>query len=323
MSFQWPYALLALAAVPIVLAARYALHRRRTRYAVRFTNLEVLAGVAEETTSRRAWIAPALFLLALVSAGVALARPEVTRSVPDERATIVLVVDSSGSMSADDVQPTRLTAAQNAVRAFLDTLPKRPRVGLITFSSVPVVAAAPTHDRRLVRSALGFFVPGGGTSIGDAIVRAIEVAREGVGPVRDDAPGAAPAAIVLLSDGAQRRGIVQPLDSAQRARRAGIPIYTVALGTPGGVVMFTRDGFSQLVPVPPDPETLRQMAATSRGKFYEVTDAKRLSDVYRGLGSRLGRKRTKEETTFLLAAAAAALLLASAAASAAWSQRIP
>jgi Ca-activated chloride channel homolog len=323
MSLEWPIGLVALAAIPVAILVLRVLARRRARYAVRFTNLEVLESVLDRRTRWRTPIPPALFLLALAAIAFALARPTVTRAVPDERATIVLVIDTSGSMLAKDVRPTRLAAAQIAVRSFLGKVPDRVRVALVSFSSVPQVVAPATHDHNLVRASLDFLYPGGGTAIGDAIERAIEVARTGVGVSGDIKLERIPAAIVLLSDGAQRSGTLTPLRGAQLAREARIPIYTVALGTPEGVIVFDRGGFQRAVPVPPDPETLRQVAATSRGIAYETANPEELASIYRDLGSRLGRKKQPEEVTFAVVAGAAALLLASAGLSVLWAPKLP
>lgn len=322
MSLDWPLGLLALLAVPLAVLTLQGLARRRARYAVQFTNLEVLESVIDRKARWRSQIPGVLFLVALVAVAVAIARPNVTRAVPDERATIVLVVDSSGSMLARDVRPTRLGAAQEAVRQFLEKVPGRVKVALVSFSSVPQVVAPATHDHELVRSSLEFLYPGGGTAIGDAIERAIEVARRGVG-VPANSKEKIPAAIILLSDGAQRSGRLSPLGAAQLARDAGIRVYTVALGTPNGVVLFDQSGIQRAVPVPPDPETLRQVAATSRGIAYATGDPEELQTIYRDLGSKLGRKKEPQEVTFAFVAGAAALLLASAGLSVFWGPKLP
>jgi Ca-activated chloride channel family protein len=129
--------------------------------------------------------------------------------------------------------------------------------------------------------------------------------------------------MILLSDGAQRDGTLQPLEAAQKAREAGIRIYTVALGTPDGVVKFDRGGFTRIVPVPPEPIILRDIARTTRGNAYTAENAEELSGVYRSLGSRLGRKKQPEEVTYAFAGVAALLLLASTALSALWAPKIP
>ena len=327
MSFQWPLLLLTLLLLPLVLGLFLALERRRARYAVRFTNLEVLAEVVSRSGRWRRYLPAALFLLALAAALTALARPHARVMSARENASIVLAIDSSGSMFADDVAPTRLGAAQEAVRRFLRKLPKKFRVGLVTFSSEPQVVATLTNDRHLVLEGLNYLYPGRGTAIGDALARSVQVTRQGERSA-DDAPTAGdpaearrspPRAIVLLSDGFQTRGVLSPLQGAQRAKAARIPVYTVALGTPNGVINFGP--FTR--PVPPDPETLRQIAQTTGGRFWAAGSAARLNAVYDKLGSSIGRVPTRREVTYLVLAAAAALLVAAWALSARWAQRLP
>ncbi|MDX6619837.1 MAG: Ca-activated chloride channel, partial [Gaiellales bacterium] len=176
MRLVWPLALFALLFVPLAVAAYLALERRRARYAIHYTNIEVLAAVAATTRRWRALLPPVLILLALTCATAALARPQIRRSVASEQASIALVVDMSGSMSAEDVKPTRLGAAQEAVRRFLARIPAKYRVGLVTFSSEPYVAAPLTYDRRLVLQGLVFGSSfGQGTAIGDALARSVEL----------------------------------------------------------------------------------------------------------------------------------------------------
>ena len=327
MSFLWPLALLALLAVPLVLVAHLLLQRRRAKYAVRFTNVDVLASVLERGDRWRRWIAPALFLLALTCVGVALARPQVTRTVKRVRALVVLVIDSSGSMRARDVKPTRFEAAGSAVRTFLRKVPARYEVALVGFSEEPQVVASPTLDRQLVREGLFYLYPGRGTAIGDALATATDLGRAAFPPDEEgtaEAKGdAAPVAIVFLSDGMQMGGQLLPLEGARLARRAGIPVYTIALGTANGVVTFNRGYGPVEIPVPPDPVTLRQIARVTGGRFYEAFDAEQLSGIYSELGSRIGRTRAKEEVTFAFAGGAAFLLLVSGALSALRAQRLP
>jgi Ca-activated chloride channel family protein len=328
---EWPLALLALLLVPLAVAAYLLLERRRARYAIHYTNIEVLAAVAAGGRNWRFVLPPALALVALVCALAALARPEVRTSVASEQASIALTIDVSGSMSADDVKPTRLGAAQEAVRRFLDGLPGKYRVGLITFSSEPYVAAPLTHDRKLVLEGLllGDASFGQGTAIGDALARSVEllkpVAAEGEAVT---AAGSAPpppdpnrplSAILLLSDGAQTRGTLAPLQGAARAKSYGIPVYTVALGTPDGVL--NRGGFSR--PVPPDPATLRQIAQVTGGEFFATQSEARLNAVYEDLASRLGHTTEWRELSFALVGLAALFALAAGALSLVWTQRLP
>jgi Ca-activated chloride channel family protein len=181
-TFQSPWLLLTLLALPAAYLVFRLAERRRMRYAVRFTNLEVLAGVVGRRSWRR-FVAPALLGLAVASLLVALARPDWKRMIPSERATVILVIDASGSMQARDVKPTRLEAAQDAVRTFLKKAPKQVRVGLVVFAGEPQVAAPPTTDRALVLQAvdeIGFFPGFGGTAIGDALGEAVQLGLQAI-----------------------------------------------------------------------------------------------------------------------------------------------
>ncbi len=333
MRLAWPPALLALLIVPLAVVGYIVLERRRARYAIHYTNIEVLAGVVTASAVRRwrALVPPVLILLALTCAAAALARPELQISVASEQASIALVVDMSGSMSAEDVKPTRLAAAQEAVRRFLAKVPEKYRVGLVTFASEPYVAAPLTHDRNLVLQGLVYGSTfGRGTAIGDALARSVELlepqanGEAGTGgavapPPLPRTPDAPLAAILLLSDGAQTRGTLAPLAGARRAKSYGIPVYTVALGTPNGVLSI--GGFER--PVPPDPTTLRQIARTTGGEFFATQSEARLNAVYEDLASRLGNKQEWRELSFALVGAAALLALAATGLSLLWVQRLP
>lgn len=330
MRFDWPLMLLALLVVPLALFAYLAIERRRARYAVHFTNIEVLATVTAGVPRWRRFLPLALAAVALTCALGAMARPEIELAVASEQASIALTVDVSGSMQAEDVKPTRLAAAQEAIRRFLDELPAKYRVGLVTFSGEPFVAAGLTHDRELVLEALRLGSSfGRGTAIGDALARSVELLQ----PVVGDGGGVPPAgsatvpdepdgplsAILLLSDGAQTQGILEPLQGAERAKSYGIPVYAVALGTPEGVI--SRRGFDR--PVPPDPITLRQIAETTGGEFFEIQDDVRLNAVYEDLASRLGQTQEWREMSFALLGLAALFALGGGALSLFWTQRLP
>ncbi len=338
MRFERPLLLLTLLALAAAVAlVWWLLRRRRMRYAVKYTNLEVLAGVAGESAWRR-FVPPALFIASLAALGVALARPHVDRLVPKEKAMVILVIDSSRSMQARDVEPTRLAAAQEAARRFLDRVPGKLRVGLVVFAGEAQVAAPPTTDHDVVEQSLdelGEFQIFGGTAIGDALAAAVELAQQSLAEEEDTiALRAAPAdekglaAILFLSDGAQTRGTLAPFEGADRAKAAGFPVYTVALGTPEGVIRG-RFGFGpgfgddRIIPVPPDPETLRDIADTTGGKFTEARSADVLEQTYEKLGSSLGREPGESEITFAFLAAAGGLLLAAGVLSALWSPRFP
>jgi Ca-activated chloride channel family protein len=324
-SFQSPLFLLALFAVPLLLGFALWIDRRRARFPVAYTNIDVLASVMETRSSFRRWVPLVLFLLALTFATGALARPRTHLSVPEDNATVVLVVDVSGSMRADDVEPTRLDAAISAMRTFLDKLPKRFKVGLVAFSSESEVLSPPTRDRQAIRDALGYLQPEAGTAIGDGLEAAVNQAKRSLAldGVQRKPNQPIPAAIVLLSDGAQNRGRLQPLQAAEHARQAKIKVYTVSLGTPDGVVSFGFGLFVNSIPVPPDPPTMRAIARATGGKSYTAQTSSKLSSVYKSLGSSIGRRTELREITSWFVAIAAVLLIASLATARAWEGRVP
>ena len=337
MSFAHPLLLLALLALPLGVGIYLFAERRRMRYAVAFTNLEVLAQVAGRRPWRR-FVPPAILLLALAALCIAVARPRVDTLVASQRATVILVIDVSGSMESTDVKPTRLAAAQAAVRTFLARAPKHLRVGLIIFAGEPQVAAPVTTDHGLVLQSLdqiGFFDGFGGTAIGDALAEAVALGQQAVPESKPPASGTTIAyripvavkhslvSILFLSDGAQTRGVLSPAEGAQKAKDAGYPVYTVALGTPNGVLNRNFGPFRRTIPVPPDPATLRAIAQTTGGSFVEARTAGTLQSAYKRLGSSLGRDPGRTEVTYAFLAAAAALLVAAGLLSALWSPRLP
>jgi len=306
-NFGSPAVLLALFAIPAIIGIYALAQRRRRRYAVRFTAVPVLAGVlAAGSVSRwRRHLPAALLLAALAALLVALAKPQTTVAVPVEKASVMLVTDQSGSMRADDVAPSRLAAAQQAARDFLGKVPKELQVGAVSFSDVPQSVSPPTTDREDVRSLIDGLNADGGTAAGDALQSALDALDDaGVG-----GKGRPPAAIILLSDGATTTGS-DPVEVAREAGKRDIPIYTVALGTPDGTV---PGGFGGSIPVPPDPETLREISKASGGTAYTANDADQLSGVYENLGSRLGTKQEEREITAVFAGGGLILLVGAAA----------
>lgn len=320
MSFQWPLALVGLAAVPLLAALYVARERRRIEFASRFTTPSLLPNLVSAAPSWRRHLPLAVLLLALTAMVVGVARPHATLSVKREEATVILVIDTSLSMGADDVKPTRLGAARTAARAFLDQIPSKYRIAIVGFAGRSYVALPPTDDRELAASALRALHTAEGTSLGDAVALATRLARrertrDGVIP---------PAAIVVISDGAQLSGHTTPAAAAQRAKTNHIPIYTVGLGTPDGVITVPlANGFQEQLRVPANPETLRTLSLVTGGRFFRAPSAARLRQVYERLGSRLGSRRESREITNLFAGGSAALLLFGGALSAFWFRRVP
>ena len=319
MSFHWPLVLSALAVLPILVALYIDRDRRRVAAQARFGNPDLLPNVVDREPGRLRYLPPLVLLVALVFMIVGVARPHATVRVPREEATIVLAMDVSRSMKATDIQPTRLDAARVAAKTFLDEVPEKFRVGVVSFATRAVVGVAPTEDRTLVTTALDTLKPGEGTAIGDAVALSLRV-----GQPRGQTAAVPPRAIVLISDGARDGGQVDPGDAAQQAKRRGVPVYSVLVGTPDGVVEEElTGGFRRIIRVPPNPETLEQVAKTSGGEFFAAPDSAGLSRVYEELGSRLGTRNEDREVTDVFAGLAAALVLIAATISVVLFRRIP
>ena len=306
MSFQAPLFLLALAAIPLALIALLLARRRPHRYVIRFPAAATLAAIAPKPRFRRN-IPTLLLLLALAGLILALARPQATVAVPIEKASVMLVTDTSGSMNATDVSPDRLTAAKQAAERFLDRVPKQLQTGLVAYADGPHTVLRPTQDRAQVEATVQALRAEGGTATGDALASALSALGK-----------SKPAAIVLLSDGASKTGR-DPAEVAQEARAAKVPIYTVALGTADGVV----EAGGQLLSVPPDPQALKQTADISRGRAFAAEDADALDEVYETLGSRIGTKKEKREISAGFAAAGLLLLGGALFTSLRWRGRLP
>jgi Ca-activated chloride channel homolog len=219
-------------------------------------------------------------------------------------------------------------AARAAAEGFLAEVPEKFRVGVVSFATRAAVGVPPTHDRALVEEALDSLSPGEGTAIGDAVALSVRVGQpeqpdEGADEDEEE-DVIPPRAIVLVSDGARDGGSVEPAKAAAEAKERGIPVHTVLVGTPAGVVEETlTGGFRRIIRVPPSPETLQMLAQATGGEFFTALDDERLSEVYEELGSRLGEREESREVTDVFAAAASVLLLLGGALSAFLFRRVP
>jgi len=232
---------------------------------------------------------------------------------------VMRVTDHSGSMSATDVRPDRLSAAIHAARSFLSKLPRQTRVGIVTYSDAPDGTQTPTTDRGPVVAALEGQSAAGATATGEALQSALEALTSEQGRATAGRP---PSAIILLSDGKTTTGR-DPLEVAQRAKAARVPIYTVALGSEDATIPNPSSPLGPSIPVPPDPETLAQIAETSGGRAFTTADAGQLQSIYRSLGSRLATKKHHKEVTATFATIGVVLLVGAGLASLRLAGRLP
>lgn len=323
MSFGTPLWLLALLAIPALIAFYVATGRRRRRAAETFSSPQLAPSVAPESPRWRRHVPIALLIAAIAVLLVTLARPQRTVSVPVEQAQIMLATDVSGSMLSTDVKPNRLTAAKQAAHLFLNTVPKNVNVGIMTFNQTPRVLQSPTTDRSALRGAIDQYQPGGGTATGDAIISALNT----LGKSQTNPSAAAnkrPSAIVLLSDGYSNKGS-DPLAAARIAGKLRTPISTITLGTQSGTITVPRPHGRPGVEVrhvPPDIDSLKKIAELSGGRAYAAPTAEALKDAYKRLGSQLARKKEHHDLTAGVAGIAALLALAGAALSLHWFGRL-
>lgn len=291
MTFLAPERLWLLLLVPALVGLYLLLQWRRRSYAMRFTNMALLSRVAPRRPGWRRHVAAGLMVLTVALLVTAFARPQTEVRVPRERATIVVTVDVSISMRADDVPPNRLRAAQDAAKAFVDSLPDKFNVALVSFAGTANILVPPTTDRSAVLRAIDGLELAESTATGEAIFTSLDALKQvPVDPENPDEP--IPARVVLLSDGTRNIGRSVE-DGIEAARQAGVPVYTIAFGTPFGVVEIE----GQQTPVPVDEETMRQIAEGTGAETYTATSGEELEQVYADIGSSVGYTTETQEIT--------------------------
>jgi Ca-activated chloride channel family protein len=313
--FLQPWWLLALLPVFAVAGAYVWRQFRRRSYAMRFTNVDLLRTLAPKGLGWRRHAAAGAFLLSLAGLGTAMARPSVDREEPLERATVMLAIDVSLSMEADDVVPNRIEAAQEAAKLFVQELPPTYNLGLVSFAKSANVLVSPTKDRASVIAGIDGLTLAEATATGEAVFTSLDAIRS---VPADGANGAPPARIVLLSDGYRTSGRSVE-DASAAALAANVPVSTIAFGTDTGVV----DIRGQLQRVPVDRLSLQQMAETTKGYFYEAASVTELKQVYEDMGSSIGHRVEPREITQWYAGVALLLGLVSAGMSLLWTSRLP
>ena len=326
MSFAAPALLLSLLLVPAAVAAYLWFERQRDRRAAAWASPALLPNMVNRPTSWRRHVPVALLLAGVALLLVGFARPQAMINEKRQEATVILVLDLSGSMAANDSQPTRLAAARAAAEKYVDALPDGYQISVITFSDHSSVVVPPTHDRASARAALERARTGPqGTALAGAVARAIAVAKTVQSRSTDSQSTGKrpPAVVVLFSDGGQTAGRVTPQQAAQQAKAAGIPVTAVAVGTPDGVVeQPLQGGYTERIQVPVQPAVLRTIANGSGGRYVAGARSVDVKQTFDELGSRVGHQRKAVEVTSVAAAGGLVFMLVGAVLSGAWFRRL-
>ena len=317
---------LAILILPVALAVGYlVLQARRRRYAMRFTTVEMLDQVAPDRPGWRRHLPAMGLIVAAVVATMAFARPVIAGETRESTQLVVLAIDTSISMEAEDVSPSRVDAAREAAGAFLDSVPEGVAVGVVGFDGVARNLISPTTRidavRRVIEGSINHSGLGEGTAIGEAVFLGIE-AIEASGSETDDEPATSDEAvgtIVVLSDGETTMGRTND-EAATAARSAGIPVHTIAFGTDAGTIM---DPFEGEVPVPVNEEALAELARQTDGKALTAASVEQLSQVYEDLGRSVTVEKEQVEIGDWFAGAALALLSLAGVGSLVWFGRLP
>jgi Ca-activated chloride channel homolog len=349
MTFLWPSALWFLAGLPLLVALYLWLLRRRKSAAIAFPNLALVKAALGPRQSMRRHVPPALFLLALAVMILALARPATQMTLPSQHETVILAMDVSGSMRADDVKPTRLAAAQAAARAFIKDTPKSTRIGLVSFAGSAALVQPPTANRDELNAAIEQLQLQHATAVGSGILVSLKAlfpdqefdvrppgqmrASRASAAAGASAPINAPAkpeqkpvppgsyksaVIILLTDGQTTTG-PDPVDAARLAAERGVRVFTVGVGTPDGQIL-TGEGWSIRVRL--DEDALKVIADMTRAEYFFAGNAPDLKKIYEGLNSKLVMEKKETEVTALFTAVAGLLALLAGVLSMLWFNRL-
>ena len=319
--FLSPARLWLLLAVAALIAVYVVLQLRKPRYTVRFSNLALLDKVAPRRPGWRRHLGAGVFALGLVALVVAFAQPIMKVRVPQERTTVMLAIDTSLSMAAEDVAPNRLAAAQAAAVEFVDDLPENLNVGLVSFAGTAQLLVPPTQDHQSVTAAIDRLELDKATAIGDAVKLSLDVIEDQAVGVEDGRPDAA---IVLISDGETTVGLPTE-ESIPLAVEAGVAVTTIAYGTPNGEIMVDEDGdgVGQRTQVAVNVEELQALAEGTGGTAYTAESAQSLESVYSELQSTIGYEEEDSDVSYRFVAGGLVLLAIAAAVSMIWSPRLP
>ncbi len=339
MSFLWPEMLLALLVVPVYIVAYVLVQRRRQKYALRYASLSLVREAVGRGPGIRRHIPPVLFLIGVAAMAIALARPVMTVMLPSQQGTVILTIDVSGSMRAEDLRPSRIEAAKAAARTFVENQPRNVRIGVVSFSTAASVVQAPTTDREAVLAAISRLAPQRSTAIGSGILTSLDAIFEQSGasptpstssdPLLAPPPTAAPtpvprgtyapALVVLLSDGASNTG-PSPLEAVEQASARGVRVYTVGMGSPEGTIVRV-EGRSARVRL--DEQTLKRIAEETDGAYFRANDEDSLREIYKKLSTELVLRPEQTEVTAIFTGAGGILMLLAGGLSLLWFHRLP
>ena len=340
MQFQWPTALWLLLLVPVLVALYALAQRRRRRYALRYASLTLVRDAVGRGPGIRRHIPPALFLLAVAAMLLGVARPTAVATLPNDEGTVILAIDVSGSMQAEDLRPNRMEAAKAAAKKFVDRQSASARIGVVSFSDNAAIVQAPTDDKVAVTAAIDRLKPQRGTAIGRGILTSLEAIFENSDldlPPPAQQGGAAtpppttakpsplpegkfaPATIVLLTDG-ENNVFPPPLAIINEAIDRGIRVYTIGVGSPEGTILRIQ---GRSIRTRLDEPTLRSVAELTQAEYYLASSEAELEKVYQNLTTQVVLRTEKTEITFAFAALAALLSVLAGALSLLWFQRLP
>jgi len=339
MSFIWVNMLWLLLLIPVLIMAYVIMQRRRRKYTLRYASLSLVKDAVGRGPGMRRHIPAILFLISLSVLIVTVARPSATITLPSQQGTVILTIDVSGSMRAEDMEPNRLEAAKTAALAFIENQPDNVRIGVVSFSDSAAVVQAPTDDRESAVAAVNRLITQRGTAIGRGIITSLDSILEELGetPMQAQhdplypAPQTmvpppslshgtyAPAIIVLLTDGQSNVG-PSPLDIIDQAVNRGIRVYTIGLGSPEGTILNVM---GRSIRVRLDEETLKRIAEKSDADYFRAENETDLKSIYEKLGTRIVFTPEKTELTAWFAAFASVLLVTAGALSLLWFNRLP
>ena len=334
MYFLWPLMLWLLLLIPALVVLYILAQRRRQRYALRYASLSLVKEALGRGPGFRRHIPPALFLSGLAVMIFALARPCTLVTLPSQEGTVILTMDVSGSMRADDLKPNRIEAAKSAARSFVEKQPSGVRVGIVSFSDNAFLVQAPTDDKEAVIAAINRLTPQRGTAIGRALLTSLDAIFEDAN-VEGGPPSSAsdptptptpvpqgvyePAIIVLLTDGESNQG-PRPLDVIDQIAARGVRVYAVGVGTAEGTVLHIQ---GRSIRTRLDEETLKRVASATEGAYYSATNEKDLVAIYNSLSTHLVFKKEQTEVTAIFTGVAVVFLLVGGCLSLFWFNRLP